>query len=158
MQSIGIEGASFDVASGDMDEQILHMFAQQAPREKLRPLGLNDKSIPIAMRTLFKIKPIRFSSRESNAVIEFFTTLHDKLLNVRYLPNTDVTTISSRTSKFFYTKEMGSMFDESNYSLMSCDLDDMEAVSASRLLYSLLQGFTHDSGNSKKSCVDSHDL
>merc|ERR1719271_943044 len=62
------------------------------------------------------------------------------------------------TSKFFYTKDMGSMFDESNYSLMSCDLDDMEAVSASRLLYSLLQGFTHDSGNSKKSCVDSHDL
>merc|ERR1711908_33299 len=96
------------------------------------------------MKSLFMIKPLWFSSRESKAMVSFFTALRENMANVRYLPAIDNQTIASMTFKFFScdASSPATALTEGNYVLTSCDHNDAEAVSASRLLYNLLQKFS----------------
>jgi hypothetical protein len=175
LQTITCEGASFDIVTEDMDEQVINMFAKQAPREKLRPLGLNDRSIPPTLKAVFKIKPVLFGMRHQSTMQRFFSTVCAKMVSVRYQDqHQDLQRsgnhedwIEKLTQRYFSAPEstnseadMNSFRNnESDYVLLSCDSDDAEAVSVSRLIYSLMSQFTtSDSARSGRSGVDSYDV
>jgi hypothetical protein len=129
---------SFDV---DFSMSIVDTLAKQAPREKLRPVGLNDASIPEAMKMVFKIKPLAFSMSDQEKMQTFATTLMNTVTGVVLKQGVDV---PASTAKYFSKAKAGaasagSWFDKTqDYALISADHDDAEGVAVSRLIYSLL--------------------
>merc|ERR1719183_1242976 len=82
-----------------MDSNVLKMLSKQAPRDLLRPIGINDNQIPMAMDRIFKIKPMHFSMRGYESMVTFLTNLTGDMQNVRR--RLDGKQLNEFTQRFF---------------------------------------------------------
>jgi len=151
MQTITTGGNCLRSFEMDFSLKMVDTLARQAPREKLRPLGLSDLQIPQALQAVLKIKPLLFSMQDQQKMETCVTTLLNLCVGVGLRQGMDK--FPAITSKFFSKvsttqvnqaatvgAQGGTWYDkQQEYVLISADHQDAEAVAVSRLVYSLLK-------------------
>jgi hypothetical protein len=122
-------------------------LAKQAPRARLRPIGLNDLQITEAMKVVFKIKPVPLSMKDQQKMDSSAGTLLNTTADMTLQKGTDE--FHAITSKFFPKTSIKRMnggaqaastwYDKhQEYVLSSADKEDTEAAAVRHLTYVLL--------------------
>jgi hypothetical protein len=146
----------------DFDD-FVEMLALQAPRRYLRPLGLKDAWIPTCMKLCFTQKSHNFSMDDQDATGAFLEGFVLECPGLPLKPGVQKDMVNTRAARFFsevddIEAELANKQEEGSaalpvttrYIMISCDHNDYEAVSASRLVYLLLRVITGSDASSSE--------